>query len=510
MKLDIGTLSFGNKLQKGGQPNWATSLGQGKGYKIKDNIEGIDDILKGLVYSGVRDEGISYIAGKGGKEGEQKDLRLCAVFSNIKIEACYLTLEGELEYKTFSVKDRKYILIVTVDTSESHRGRLRLKYSPKIEYTEEGKSYSNQDVYKYIESYLHIKDGGCWFVSHIDVRNQDTIILKVFIVDKESSKFYQSSEEMRKEWEQLIIMASERKAEVAKGENVILFGMPGCGKSHAIKEQYCDDEQFMERVVFHPDYTYSDFIGQILPQLVDGHISYSFVPGPFTRILKEAQHDPYNKYYLIIEEINRGNASAIFGDVFQLLDRENGASEYGISNAEIANAVYENPEALVKIPANLSIIATMNTVDQNVFTLDTAFKRRWRMKSVTSDIENCPYAGKKIAKTDITWKQFVNTFNELIINSSNGYIGAEDKRFGAYFVQNNELENLEQFSSKVLLYLWNDVFKHDREIVFKREYKTLDHLITDFCSSDEPTDVFSEQVQKGFKKNEKPSDIQDV
>ena len=144
----------------------------------------------------------------------------------------------------------------------------------------------------------------------------------------------------------------------------------------------------MERVVFHPDYTYSDFVGQILPRVEkdkDGNdkLKYVFTPGPFTKLLKNAQNDPGNYYYLVIEELNRGNAPAIFGEVFQLLDRKDeedfsieevGESEYGISNYEVAKEVYGDEKHQVRIPSNMFILATMNTADQNVFTLDTAFQ----------------------------------------------------------------------------------------------------------------------------------------
>ena len=86
---------------------------------------------------------------------------------------------------------------------------------------------------------------------------------------------------------------------VLGGENIILYGVPGCGKSHTIKDEYCDDEKYMERVVFHPEYTNADFIGQILPVVIEGHISYEFNPGPFTRILKKATEDPANLYHPI-------------------------------------------------------------------------------------------------------------------------------------------------------------------------------------------------------------------
>jgi len=134
----------------------------------------------------------------------------------------------------------------------------------------------------------------------------------------------------------------------------------------------------LERIIFHPDYTYSDFVGQILPRVnEDSSVSYEFTPGPFTNILKKAYLNPEKEYFLIIEEINRGNAPAIFGDIFQLLDRnKDGASEYEITNNDVANIIYGDKNHKVSIPSNMSILCTMNTSDQNVFTLDTAFQRR--------------------------------------------------------------------------------------------------------------------------------------
>lgn len=268
--------------------------------------------------------------------------------------------------------------------------------------------------------------------------------------------------------------------DLRKGENILLYGVPGCGKSHTIKTEFCDDEKYMERVVFHPDYTSSDFIGQIMPTNIDGHISYPFVPGPFTRILKKAEADSQHEYFLVIEEINRGNAPAIFGEVFQLLDRNDGVSEYGISNAEIAKEVYGDASRMVKVPANLFILATMNTADQNVFTLDTAFKRRWSMRSIKNDIANCEYADKTICGTTVTWRFFAETINELIIRLGQNSLSSEDKRLGAYFARETELQNVSAFAEKVLMYLWNDAFKYDHSAVFESEYTTLEQLIDGF------------------------------
>jgi hypothetical protein len=272
-------------------------------------------------------------------------------------------------------------------------------------------------------------------------------------------------------------------AEEVSAKNILLYGVPGCGKSHEIKTHYCDDETRMERVVFHPDYTYSDFVGQIMPSNVEGHIAYPFISGPFTRILKKAKDNPDTSYYLIIEEINRGNAPAIFGDIFQLLDRKNGESEYGISNSDIAEKVYDDPNHLVKIPANLYLLATMNTADQNVFTLDTAFKRRWTMRSIPNDFSQCHLSGISICGSGITWRAFAEAINGLIIELSDENLGGEDKRLGAYFVSAEELRDRTAFSEKVLMYLWNDAFKYDHDKVFRTDYKTLEQLLHGFEQS---------------------------
>lgn len=228
---------------------------------------------------------------------------------------------------------------------------------------------------------------------------------------------------------------------VTGGANVLLYGVPGSGKSWTIEQDYCSDESRMERLVFHPDYTYSDFIGQILPNVSDGIVSYKFTEGPFTSLVKKAYTNPEKMFYLIIEEINRGNAPAIFGEVFQLLDRDDdGTSEYGITNVDISNIVYGNPNKKVRIPSNMSIIGTMNTSDQNVFTLDTAFQRRWNMRMIENSFERHDYATTKILDTDVTWQRFCEVINNEIVTKNIQMTSSEDKRLGAYFVRAVDLE----------------------------------------------------------------------
>lgn len=273
-------------------------------------------------------------------------------------------------------------------------------------------------------------------------------------------------------------------------ENILLYGVPGCGKSYTVKTEYCNNDDYMERAVFHPDYTYSDFVGQILPRVDAGHIEYRFEPGPFTRILKKAIESPEASFYLVVEEINRGNAPAIFGDIFQLLDRdESGCSEYGVSNENISNYVYGDATTKIKIPGNLFVLATMNTSDQNVFTLDTAFKRRWTMRMIENNIDACEYAGHQICAWDITWGTFAKTINQKIVELGENNLSNEDNRLGAYFVREADLNDAERFGEKVLMYLWNDAFKFDHDKVFKSEYRTLDELIAGFVRVALPSSV---------------------
>lgn len=263
------------------------------------------------------------------------------------------------------------------------------------------------------------------------------------------------------------------------GTNVILYGVPGAGKSWTIKNHYCSDESVMERLVFHPDYTYSDFVGQIIPKLDgDGNVNYIFNPGPFTKIVRKAYWNPEKMFYLVIEEINRGNAPAIFGDIFQLLDRDvTGASEYAITNADIAKVVYGDENHKVTIPSNLTILCTMNTSDQNVFTLDTAFQRRWNMRLIQNkfleDESERAFAETKILDTDVTWEKFFTEINAMILKKNVRMTSAEDKRLGTHFIKPSDLVYVQgddrqnsMFAEKVLKYLWDDAFKFNKDELF--------------------------------------------
>ena len=315
---------------------------------------------------------------------------------------------------------------------------------------------------------------------------------------------------------------------VLGGTNIILYGVPGSGKSWTIEHEYCADEDRMERLVFHPDYMYSDFIGQILPVVRDDKVRYEFAPGPFTKLLKKAYENPDKNFYLIVEEINRGNAPAIFGEVFQLLDRINdeeseypvGTSEYAITNSNIAQIVYGDEKRKVRLPSNFSIIGTMNTSDQNVFTLDTAFQRRWIMRMIPNTFEGHKFANKPIHDTTVSWRAFCSAINDEILRRNN-VTSSEDKRLGAYFITaadlvwHEEEDQVEKgskewiiarhsnarFSEKVLKYLWDDAFKFAHPETFDtKAYASLELVIETFCNerANNRFKVYNENLRKAI------------
>lgn len=282
------------------------------------------------------------------------------------------------------------------------------------------------------------------------------------------------------------------------GQNLIVYGTPGCGKSYYVQHTLLNGypkENYI-RTTFYQDYTNTDFIGQILPIVEDEKVTYKFNPGPFTLALEQAIKNTDENTALVIEELNRGNAASIFGDIFQLLDRnKNGVSEYSIINVNIINYLNEKfadqyTFKEIRLPGNFSIFATMNTSDQNVFTLDTAFKRRWKFEKLLNEFKaNHQFQNKFIPGADICWKEFVNKINKYILESSNG-INGEDKQLGVYFVDETGMREeklnksdpqaIEDFAYKVLEYLWADVAKFDRGNWFVDEIKSLDDLVKEY------------------------------
>lgn len=293
--------------------------------------------------------------------------------------------------------------------------------------------------------------------------------------------------------------------------NRILFGAPGTGKSYTLNndrkvllygekdvdEDALDLSQYggYERVTFHPDYSYASFVGTYKPVKEENEITYEFVPGPFMRVyvdaLKSGRSEEAKPYLLIVEEINRANVAAVFGDVFQLLDREQNISEYPIMPSRDVkeylareDVLGGNPEdyKFIKIPDNMFIWATMNSADQGVFPMDTAFKRRWdftylgideAVETMSNEIKEKRYTlGSGTDTRCVTWNELRTYINGVL--SSEDYNINEDKLLGPYFISRSILENatdeefIKIFKNKVLMYLFDDAVKQKKKTFFEK------------------------------------------
>lgn len=281
--------------------------------------------------------------------------------------------------------------------------------------------------------------------------------------------------------------------------NRIVFGAPGTGKSYKLKSD-CEDmmnsfDGAFERVTFHPEYSYSQFVGTYKPVMgEDGEsIKYNYVPGPFMRMyveaIKSARTDNPQPYLLLIEEINRAKVAAVFGDVFQLLDRDdNGVSEYEIQASEdirryLAKELNVPMDSCkhIRIPDNMYIWATMNSADQGVFPMDTAFKRRWNFEylGINDNEDEIKGIGKlTLAGMDepIEWNRLRKAINAKM--SSGDFKINEDKLMGPFFLskkviasdENGEIIDREKFikafKSKVIMYLYEDAVKQGKHRFF--------------------------------------------
>ncbi|MBU3206976.1 AAA family ATPase [Clostridium algidicarnis] len=280
--------------------------------------------------------------------------------------------------------------------------------------------------------------------------------------------------------------------------NRIVFGAPGTGKSYELKNDYADllkdTSGTYERVTFHPDYAYSHFVGTYKPVTdAEGEIKYEFVPGPFMRVyvaaLKSGRTQKPQPHLLLIEEINRSKVAAVFGDVFQLLDRDDdGVSEYEIHASEdirkhLAKKLGGSPEDFnrIRIPDNMFIWSTMNSADQGVFPMDTAFKRRWNFEYLGINQKDDSIHGKITLGTgthtlEVDWNQLRKAINEKLVKD---YKVNEDKLMGPFFLSkkifktngtDDKIANPDKFiaafKSKIIMYLYEDVAKQHKNKLF--------------------------------------------
>ena len=273
------------------------------------------------------------------------------------------------------------------------------------------------------------------------------------------------------------------------GKNVIFFGPPGTGKSTEVRKMV--GTATMLRTQFHPEYSHADMIGIYRPvvgfetdaanQVVshDGSVItrpinyFAFVPGPLALSLECAFRNN-DHVFLVIEEINRGDCAAIFGDAFQLLDRDDtGRSEFGITPKAELVAYFKAKgvnfdiagDGKLYLPPNLTLLATMNTSDQSLYPMDSAFKRRWQWVACLLDFDQLiaytsgkrPFLDDGKKKWD--WIRILELMNKNIVRDR-----MEDKQLGPWFIKPTKdgLVPWDEFLNKCLFYLWHDVFKGEQ------------------------------------------------
>ena len=520
MKLDLGSFAFGSSVVTGGNtPSWGTSLGQQRP-DLKFTYPGYDNIIIGMMYKSIPINKVFIPLGKGGhvcNSLEDEGIQLAAMFDKVYIN----------EVKV----DAPFIMLIYQDGSDSWAGRRTLKYNTKIEYRRgQNDIIYNSTFVTAAKAALQLADDACWVVSDMHIVNQDELHLIAGVVNPNHSESYPSAELRKAAFIDAIKTTYDKHPNFAKkysSENstdlssqeilldtaiqIIFYGAPGTGKSHEIKDQIKKHKSF--RITFHPDTDYSSFVGAYKPtsvevpmltplgdkaipmkdvdgnELTENKIIYTYVKQAFLNAYIEAWKERANEnpqpVFLVIEEINRGNCAQIFGDIFQLLDRNDaGFSDYAIvpdtdlsrhvkkdleklviTDREKINAIYEECEAdmvdkvlngeVLLLPNNLYIWATMNTSDQSLFPIDSAFKRRWDWKYIK--IANAQKNWQiKVGTKNYDWWQFVQAINYFVFDATQ----SEDKNLGYFFAKaKNGIINADTFVSKVIFYLYTDVFK---------------------------------------------------
>ena len=524
MKIDITSMFFNSKIEgQTATPAWGTSIGQNKsrGCRIDDFRKEVVDMVIGMTYMSVSD--LSKLDNS--KGSSEREIITCAVFKNVYINGKKLD-------------NTQYTLLLVREHSKSHEGRLIVCYAPYIKYD----GYSNQECINLMQQNLGCTPNGCWFVYDIEIVNQSEIHFNAIVVNPNEPVVYSTSVKSRnrsEEWKSLIPEDKRDgwydKITDIEPRQIIYYGAPGTGKSFEINRLTKGKEVI--RTTFHPDSDYSTFVGAYKPtsieipvrdvtgkviieggkQVTENRIVYEFVEQAFLQAYTNAwnayataaEGEHPKEQYLVIEEINRGNCAQIFGDLFQLLDRNRyGFSDYPITadkdmkkqlakafkdltiaDADRINKIYKkdivsqvlNGEVLL-LPDNLYIWATMNTSDQSLFPIDSAFKRRWDWKymPICEGKENGVSLGWQIKTNGKTydWWQFVEKINAEIDEQTK----SEDKKLGYFFCKaDNSIIDAETFVGKVVFYLWNDVFKDqafasdifqdgDEELTFSKFY----------------------------------------
>lgn len=398
------------------------------------------------------------------------------------------------------VKEGDYIIYA--ENSVFHIGRIESEYYyDETEYPDQSSDYKNTRKVRWLKKNISRT------VLSSDLHNSLKTAMSIWSLNDYKSAVYdllrgtyQKDDDRIEEEDENMELVFNTDIKTKYEKNRIVFGAPGTGKSYGLKDDCVklmeDTTGTYERVTFHPDYTYSQFVGTYKPVMDEegNSIRYDFVPGPFMRVyveaLKSGRTDTPQPHLLLIEEINRAKVAAVFGDVFQLLDRDDdGVSEYEIQASEdirryLAKELGGNADNYkkIRIPNNMFIWATMNSADQGVFPMDTAFKRRWNFEylGINENEEKIKGIGKIVlpgSDEPIEWNTLRKAINDKM--SSSDFKINEDKLMGPFFLSKKVItsnENgmiidtdrfIDAFKSKVIMYLYEDAVKQGKHRFFE-------------------------------------------
>ena len=434
---------------------------------------------------------------------------------SFKLGLGVLWIIGEKDVDDKYASEKYKFFVSTGINMQTHK-----KIKPQIYKTEYSNKSQQEDGYK-------------WFVELYDKNLAGNDI--IFSIDHENKVFtfdvLFNAVQSLISYEDII----DREEEMLH-HNQIYFGAPGTGKSFNLNSQrkilLKDCPNNYERVTFHPDYSYANFVGTYKPVPDKDNerrdiITYKYVPGPFMRVLVDSIINDDKHHLLIIEEINRANVAAVFGDVFQLLDRdENNESEFPIKASEDIKSHLKNvfekefgedfeekynrafPNDELKIPNNMFIWATMNSADQGVYVMDTAFKRRWDFKYLGIDDSSNRIERFEIDMPDgktINWNCLRKAINGALVRHGVN----EDKLLGPFFINprylpkdsSNNKGFIETFKNKVLMYLFEDIDKSKRNFLFDIKPKYGHLLYSEVCDKFEEKgiDIFEKKITDEYE-----------
>jgi hypothetical protein len=464
---------------KGSTPDWGQEFGQGADYFLKE--EGCSKISNALIYY-KKEQHPNFSYGKIGKTYEEE--KIISVITNVQIEV-YDPKSGR-GCDIYPINAPLILALVKDNEDAEHTGRRTLKMNIGFSYD----TLKNQDFYEEINGIIPSP----WFGIKLHYESKKTGMLTLTIIKAPkpnpipgSTAAYQTKTDRTEIWEALV--QSYDKNSISSGAmyqtNKIFYGAPGTGKSHKVKELLKGKEKTTQRTTFHPEYDYSSFIGGYKPiteiEKISGKevIKYKFVPQIFINMYVKAWNDVGTEYYLVIEEINRGNCAEIFGDIFQLLDRNPEdeitpaieLKEYLGKKLTTENGVKGISNGKMTWPPNLTIFATMNTSDQSLFPMDSAFKRRWDWEYIPINYDESPENLSSMFKVRISdtecfsWLDFIKKVNDHIKQNPN--LGM-DKCIGNYFIKaKGNIITMSDFINKVVFYLWDDVFKDENNGIFE-------------------------------------------